>query len=109
MSDFNPATGTMIFAGGGSLQNRSIVKPSTKDFGLRFGFAYSPDEKTVFRGGYGICCRPAAAQHHQRRRRRHYIAGGRSARDAVCAAHFDLELSVINDQLSVRWRAVTGN
>ena len=54
MADFNPASGTMIFAGGGSLQNRSIVKPSTKDFGPRFGFAYSPDEKTVFRGGYGI-------------------------------------------------------
>jgi hypothetical protein len=54
MADFNPATGSLVFASSGSLQNRTIVQPNTTNFGPRFGFAYSPDEKTVFRGGYGI-------------------------------------------------------
>ncbi|MGC2498566.1 MAG: TonB-dependent receptor, partial [Acidobacteriaceae bacterium] len=54
MADFDPASGSLIFAKGGSLQDRTIVQPNTKNFGPRFGFAYSPDTKTVFRGGYGI-------------------------------------------------------
>ncbi|HEV2276427.1 MAG TPA: carboxypeptidase regulatory-like domain-containing protein [Acidobacteriaceae bacterium] len=54
MADFNPASGTLIFAKSGSLQDRTIVKPNTKDFGPRLGISYSPDSKTVLRGGYGI-------------------------------------------------------
>jgi len=54
MADFNPASGSLMFAKSGSLQDRTIIQPSTKNFGPRFGFAYSPDAKTVFRGGYGI-------------------------------------------------------
>lgn len=54
MADFDPASGTLVFAKSGSVQDRAIVHPNTKDFGPRLGFAYSPDAKTVFRGGYGI-------------------------------------------------------
>lgn len=55
MADFNPAgSGSLIFAKSGSLQDRTIVQPNTRDFGPRFGFAYSPDTNTVIRGGYGI-------------------------------------------------------
>ncbi|MFP5229879.1 MAG: TonB-dependent receptor domain-containing protein [Acidobacteriota bacterium] len=54
MADFNPASGTLAFAKSGSVGDRSIVNPDTKNFGPRFGFAYSPDAKTVLRGGYGI-------------------------------------------------------
>lgn len=54
MADFDPSTGSMIFAKSGSLQDRTIVKPNKKNFGPRFGFAYSVTPKTVFRGGYGV-------------------------------------------------------
>src|SRR6202044_1520667 len=53
-SDFSPATDTMIPATSGSLYNRSLVHPNYKDFGPRLGLAYSIDQKTVVRAGYGI-------------------------------------------------------
>jgi hypothetical protein len=54
MADFDPGSGSLVFAKSGSMQDRTIVQPNTKNFGPRFGFAYSPDTKTVFRGGYGL-------------------------------------------------------
>ncbi|HEY1987037.1 MAG TPA: carboxypeptidase regulatory-like domain-containing protein [Terracidiphilus sp.] len=54
MADFDPTSGSLVFAKSGSLKNRAIVDLNTKNFGPRVGFAYSPDAKTVFRGGYGI-------------------------------------------------------
>lgn len=54
MADFDPASGSLLFAKAGSVGDRAIVQPNTKDFGPRFGFDWSPDAKTVFRGGYGI-------------------------------------------------------
>lgn len=54
MADFNPDTGSLMFARGGSLQDRTIVQPNKRNFGPRIGFAYSIDPKTVVRGGYGI-------------------------------------------------------
>jgi hypothetical protein len=53
-SNFNPATNTLVRATNGSLYNRSLVNPNYKDFGPRLGLAYSIDDKTVVRAGYGI-------------------------------------------------------
>lgn len=55
MANFDPAgTGSLVFAKGGSIQQRALVQPNEKNFGPRIGFAYSFDSKTVIRGGYGI-------------------------------------------------------
>ncbi len=54
MADFDPGSGSLIFAKGGSLQDRTIVQPNTKDFGPRIGVAYSIDPNTVIRAGYGV-------------------------------------------------------
>ncbi len=53
-SNFNPATNTLVRATGGSLYNRALVNPDYKDFGPRIGMAYSYDQKTSIRAGYGI-------------------------------------------------------
>ena len=40
--------------GGDSLSDRGLVDLNLKNFGLRLGFAYQAQPKTVIRGGYGI-------------------------------------------------------
>jgi hypothetical protein len=58
----NPITGNpgaLQFAGnhggaGVSCNCRTPVDNYYKNFGPRLGFAYSPDDKTVFRGGWGV-------------------------------------------------------
>ena len=55
--DTNPASKQLVVAGsqGGSLADRALQGVDYHQFAPRFGFAYSlPDNKTVFRGGYGI-------------------------------------------------------
>jgi len=54
MANFDPGSGSLVFAGTSGLKSRALVNPNYKNFGPRFGFAYSPDQKTVIRGGYGI-------------------------------------------------------
>ena len=61
----NPAIGgrlgAIIGAAGQSglqAEYRGLVKPDRKAFGPRFGFAYAFNEKTVFRGGWGIYYSP---------------------------------------------------
>ena len=61
----NPAIGGRIGAvigsggqGGLQAQNRGLVNPDRKDIGPRVGFAYSLNNKTVVRGGYGIYYSP---------------------------------------------------
>jgi Carboxypeptidase regulatory-like domain/TonB-dependent Receptor Plug Domain/TonB dependent receptor len=55
MANFNPAgSGSLDFATSGSLGNRSLVNPTTTNFGPRIGVSYSLDPKTVVRGGYGV-------------------------------------------------------
>ena len=50
----NGGNGSLVFATGGSVENRALVQTNTKNFGPRIGFAFSPDTKTVIRGGYGM-------------------------------------------------------
>ncbi len=54
LSNFDPISKTMIKAKNGGISDRALVNPDYKDFGPRFGFAYSVTPKTVVRGGYGI-------------------------------------------------------
>lgn len=54
LSNFNPATRTMVLAKDGSLKDRSTVNPDTNNLGPRLGFAYTLAPDTVFRGGYGV-------------------------------------------------------
>ena len=54
LSNFDPATNTLIPASNGSIYNRALVHVNTLGFAPRLGFAFAADPKTVLRGGYGI-------------------------------------------------------
>jgi hypothetical protein len=54
LSNFDPATRTMVLARDGSLEDRATIKPDRNNFGPRLGLAYTLNSKTVARGGYGI-------------------------------------------------------
>jgi hypothetical protein len=54
LSNFDPATKTMVMAKEGSLKDRSTINPDRNNFGPRLGVAYTPLNRTVFRAGYGI-------------------------------------------------------
>jgi len=53
-SNFDPLTGTITVAKDDGLFERALVHPDRNNFAPRFGFAYSPSEKWVIRGAYGI-------------------------------------------------------
>ena len=50
-SNFDPATGTMIFAPDGEYFERALIHPDRNNFAPRIGFAYTPWTKMVVRGG----------------------------------------------------------
>ncbi|HJZ75071.1 MAG TPA: TonB-dependent receptor [Vicinamibacterales bacterium] len=54
LSNFDPASRTMLIAKDGSIYDRALVDPDRNNFAPRVGFAYSPMDQTVVRGGYGI-------------------------------------------------------
>jgi hypothetical protein len=54
MSNFDPATRTMVLAQDGSLEDRALIKPDRNNFGPRLGFAWTFLPDTVLRGGYGM-------------------------------------------------------
>ncbi len=54
LSNFDPATNTVILAKDGSLEDRATVKPDYNNFAPRLGFAWKAAKRTVLRGGYGI-------------------------------------------------------
>jgi len=54
LSNFLPATKSLIFASDGSLYNRALVHPDTRNWAPRIGLAYQITPKTVIRSGYGI-------------------------------------------------------
>ena len=53
-SNFDPASGTMLFAKDGSTYERALIHPDRNNFAPRIGFAYTPWTKMVVRGGYGV-------------------------------------------------------
>ena len=53
MANFDPATGTLVYATRGSLEERALVRPDRNNIGPRVGVVYRLDERTVLRGGYG--------------------------------------------------------
>jgi len=53
LTNFDPATRTLITAKDGSIADRALVDPDRNNFGPRLGFAYTPMQKTVVRGGWG--------------------------------------------------------
>jgi hypothetical protein len=54
LTNFDPATNSLIQASDGSIYNRALVDSDRNNFGPRLGLAYSLTEKTVLRSGYGI-------------------------------------------------------
>jgi len=54
LSNYDPATNSIIQAKDGSLYDRSLVDLDYNNFAPRLGFAYNLLDKTVIRGGYGI-------------------------------------------------------
>jgi carboxypeptidase family protein len=53
-ANFDPVTGTMIFAKDGDIFARSLIHPDRNNFAPRFGFAFSPTSRWVIRGAYGV-------------------------------------------------------
>jgi outer membrane receptor protein involved in Fe transport len=58
MANFDPATGTLIRASDGSLEERTLVQADRNNFGPRLGLVYQLDPRTVLRGGFGIFYNP---------------------------------------------------
>ncbi len=54
LSNFDPATKSMVIAKDGSIRDRSLVNPDRNNFGPRLGFAYTFTPTSVVRGGYGV-------------------------------------------------------
>ena len=54
LSNYDPATNTVMTAKDGSLEDRALVKPDYNNFAPRLGFAWNAAKRTVVRGGYGV-------------------------------------------------------
>ena len=53
LTNFDPATNTLLLASDGSLYDRTLVNPDTNNFAPRLGVACSLTPKTVIRSAYG--------------------------------------------------------
>jgi Carboxypeptidase regulatory-like domain/TonB dependent receptor-like, beta-barrel len=53
LANFDPATGTMVFAKDGDLYDRALIHPDRNNFAPRAGFAYTAAPRWVVRGAYG--------------------------------------------------------
>jgi predicted porin len=54
LANFDPQTGTMVFAKDGNTLDRALIHPDRNNVAPRVGFAYSPASRWVVRGGYGV-------------------------------------------------------
>ncbi len=57
-ANFDLATGTLVYASDGSLEDRALVKPDRNNVAPRIGVVFALDDKTVLRGGYGMFYNP---------------------------------------------------
>src|SRR4029079_11374189 len=53
LTNFDPATNSLIQAKDGSIYDRALVNPDRNNFAPRLGAAYQIDDRTVVRAGYG--------------------------------------------------------
>ena len=54
LSNWNPATRSMVMAKDGSLKDRSTITPDRNNFAPRLGLAWTPIDRTAVRAGYGV-------------------------------------------------------
>jgi carboxypeptidase family protein/TonB-dependent receptor-like protein len=54
LTNFDPATVSLVKASSGSIENRALVSPDRNNFGPRLGLAYTPADKLAIRGGWGV-------------------------------------------------------
>jgi hypothetical protein len=54
MANFDPASGTLVFASDGSLEARALVKPDRNNVAPRVGFVFAANDRTIIRGGFGV-------------------------------------------------------
>ncbi len=54
LSNYDPVSRRMVAATDGSLYDRALINPDRNNFGPRIGYAYTINEKTVTRGGWGV-------------------------------------------------------
>ena len=54
LTNFDPATKTLIQARDGSIYDRTLVNPDRNNFAPRIGVAYSLTPKTVLRSAFGV-------------------------------------------------------
>ena len=54
LTNFDPATRTLLQARDGSIADRALVNPDRNNFAPRVGVAYSLNDKTVLRSAYGM-------------------------------------------------------
>lgn len=54
LSNWDPATRSMVIAKDGSLKDRSTIDPDRNNLAPRLGLAWTPFEKTAVRAGYGV-------------------------------------------------------
>jgi hypothetical protein len=54
LTNFDPATRTMLQAKDGSIYDRALVNPDRNNIGPRLGLAFALDEQTAIRGGWGV-------------------------------------------------------
>jgi len=54
LSNYDPATNSIVKASNGSLSQRALINPDRNNFGPRLGFAYTVRQGTAIRGGYGV-------------------------------------------------------
>jgi len=58
MANFDPNTGSLVYASDGSMAERALVNPDRNNLGPRAGFVYQVTPKTILRGGYGLFFNP---------------------------------------------------